>query len=141
LDVGLIAAYWGGERAYHHTAPISMIFALHEALGLVLDEGLDASFERHRRVQDFLLRGLDALGLEPFVPAERRLPMLTAVKVPDGVDEAAIRRDLYARFGIEIGGGLGPLKGKVWRIGHMGYGARESNMVAVLGALRELLRR
>jgi alanine-glyoxylate transaminase / serine-glyoxylate transaminase / serine-pyruvate transaminase len=140
LDLGMIAAYWGGERAYHHTAPISMIFALHEALGLVLDEGLEASFARHRRVQEFLLRGLADLGLEPFVPAERRLPMLTAINVPAGVDEAAVRRDLYARFGVEIGGGLGPLKGKVWRIGHMGHGAREENMLAVLGALRELLK-
>ena len=141
LDLGLLLNYWGGDRAYHHTTPISIVYALHEGLGLLLDEGAAAAHARHRRVQEFLIERLPATGLEPFVPASRRLPMVTAVKIPDGVDDLAVRRALYARFGIEIGGGLGPLKGKVWRIGHMGYGAREEYMLAALGALRELLAR
>ncbi len=141
LDLGMIASYWGTDRVYHHTAPISMIYALHEGLGLVLDEGLEAAFARHRRVQDFLLAGLERLGLTPFVPAPRRLPMLTAIHVPDGIDEANVRRQLYSRFNIEIGGGLGPLRGKVWRIGHMGFGAREDTIATLLAAFDTLLSR
>ncbi len=140
LDLSMIDAYWGSERAYHHTAPISMVYALHEGLGLLLDEGLEASFARHRRVQDFLLAGLSELGLKPLVPAAIRLPMLTSILIPDGVDDASIRKALYERFNIEIGGGLGTLKGKVWRVGLMGHGAREENVLTLLGALRELLR-
>lgn len=139
LDLGLLLDYWGAARAYHHTAPISTLYALHEGLGLLLDEGLPASYARHRRVQDFLLAGLPELGLAPFVPPERRTPMVTSIRIPDGVDDLTIRKALYARFGIEIGGGLGPLKGRLWRVGHMGYGAREENMLTVLGALRALL--
>jgi alanine-glyoxylate transaminase/serine-glyoxylate transaminase/serine-pyruvate transaminase len=141
LDLGLLLDYWGPARAYHHTAPISTLYALHEGLGLLLEEGLPASFARHRRVQEFLLRGLAELGLAPFTAAERRAPMLTAVSIPSGVDDLTVRRALYTRFGVEIGGGLGPLKGRIWRIGHMGYGAREEYMLTALGALRELLPR
>lgn len=141
LDLGMIDAYWGSERAYHHTAPISMVYALHEGLGLLLDEGLEASFARHLRVRRFLDDALASLDLRPVVPEAIRLPMLTSVAIPEGVDDAGLRRDLYERFNIEIGGGLGPLKGKVWRIGLMGYGAREENVLTLTGALRDLIPR
>jgi alanine-glyoxylate transaminase/serine-glyoxylate transaminase/serine-pyruvate transaminase len=141
LDLGMIDAYWGSERAYHHTAPISMVYALHEGLGLLLDEGLEASFARHLRVQRYLIDALAELDLRPVVPEAIRLPMLTSVAIPEGVDDAGLRRDLYERFNIEIGGGLGPLKSKVWRIGLMGYGAREENVLTLTGALRDLIPR
>ncbi|HYC76277.1 MAG TPA: aminotransferase class V-fold PLP-dependent enzyme [Planctomycetota bacterium] len=141
FDLGLLLDYWGGARTYHHTLSSTLVYALHEGLGLLLDEGLDAAAARHRRVQRFLIDGLADLGLEPFVDAASRLPMVTAVRVPDGVDDAATRAALLSRFGVEIGGGLGALKGRVWRIGHMGHGAREEAMLAVLGALRVVLGR
>jgi alanine-glyoxylate transaminase/serine-glyoxylate transaminase/serine-pyruvate transaminase len=136
LDLSLIAQYWGRERAYHHTAPINMIYGLHEALRLVLDEG-DARFERHRCVSAALAAGLEAMGLELLVPKEERLPPLTAVRIPEGVDDGPVRAALLREHGIEIGGGLGPLKGRVWRIGLMGAGATKENVDQVLGALRD----
>jgi len=140
LDLSLIAQYWGRERAYHHTAPINMIYALHEALRLVLEEG-DARFERHRRASAALAAGLEAMGLELLVPKGERLPPLTAVRVPEGVDDGAVRAALLEKHGIEIGGGLGPLKGRAWRIGLMGAGATKENVTRVLSALSELLER
>jgi alanine-glyoxylate transaminase/serine-glyoxylate transaminase/serine-pyruvate transaminase len=140
LDLSLIAQYWGRERAYHHTAPINMIYGLHEALRLVLDEG-DARFERHRRVSAALAAGLEAMGLELLVPKEERLPPLTAVRIPEGVDDGAVRAALLREHGIEIGGGLGPLKGRVWRIGLMGAGATNENVDQVLAALGALVER
>ncbi len=142
LDAGMVADYWAaGKRLYHHTAPISMIYALREALRLVLEEGLEPRFARHRRHAAALLAGLAALGCEPQAAEGQRLPSLTCVRIPPGVDEAAVRRDLLAERSIEIGGGLGPLAGKVWRIGLMGEGARQESVLAVLAALEQALSR
>jgi alanine-glyoxylate transaminase/serine-glyoxylate transaminase/serine-pyruvate transaminase len=139
LDLTLIRKYWGGERAYHHTAPINMIYALAEALAIVEEEGLPARFARHRRAHEKLARDLAALGIH-FVSAEgHRLPMLNAVAAPPGVDEAAIRRRLLEQHGIEIGGGLGAFAGKAWRIGLMGHGATTYAADAVSTALERLL--
>ena len=140
LDVGLLASYWGEQRVYHHTAPINMTYGLYEALRLVLEEGLEARFARHRLHHDALAAGLAALGIE-FAVSEKanRLPQLNAVKIPAGVDDARVRRGLLERFGIEMGGGLGDFKGKVWRIGLMGHSAREENVLALLEALETLL--
>ena len=140
LDLSMIAAYWGTERVYHHTAPINMLYALHEALRLVLAEGLEARFTRHRLNARALVAGLEALGLEPRVPAAERLPSLTAVAVPDGIDEARVRRHLLERFALEIGGGLGPMKGNTWRIGLMGSGSTRANVTLCLAALTAALR-
>jgi len=139
LDLSLIASYWGGERAYHHTAPINMLYGLHEALRLVLEEGLPAREARHRTNARALVRGLGAMGLEPRVPEAERLPPLTAVAVPEGVDDARVRRHLLEQYGVEIGGGLGPMKGNTWRIGLMGAGSTRRNVTLCLAALREAL--
>jgi alanine-glyoxylate transaminase/serine-glyoxylate transaminase/serine-pyruvate transaminase len=142
LDAGLVADYWAeGKRVYHHTAPISMVYALREALRLVLEEGLPARFARHRLHSTALLAGVAALGCAPQAAEGHRLPMLNCVRVPPGVDEAAVRRALLSGPGIEIGGGLGPLAGQVWRIGLMGEGARQENVLAVLAALELALLR
>jgi alanine-glyoxylate transaminase/serine-glyoxylate transaminase/serine-pyruvate transaminase len=139
LDLSLIAQYWGGERAYHHTAPINMLYGLHEALRLVLEEGLDARERRHRANSRALCAGLAAMGLEPRVPEAERLPPLTAVAVPAGVEDAPARKHLLECFGIEIGGGLGPMKGNTWRIGLMGSGSTRRNVTLCLAALRSAL--
>lgn len=142
LDAGMVADYWAeGKRVYHHTAPISMVYALREALRLVLEEGLEARFARHRRHSDALMAGLGALGCEPQAQAGRRLSSLNCVKVPAGVDEAAVRKFLLAEHSIEIGGGLGPLAGKVWRVGLMGESSRQENVLAVLAAIEQGLAR
>ncbi len=142
LDMTMIADYWtDGKRAYHHTAPISMVYALREALRLVVEEGLAARFVRHRRHSAALMAGLAALGCEPQAQAGHRLPTLNCVRVPAGVDEAAVRKTLLAEFGIEIGGGLGPLAGKVWRIGLMGESSRHAHVVTLLSALEQIFRR
>jgi len=142
LDAGLVADYWAeGKRVYHHTAPISMVYALREALRLVLEEGLPTRFARHALHSAALLAGLGALGCAPQAAEGHRLPMLSCVRVPPGVDEAAVRRALLAERGIEIGGGLGPLAGQVWRIGLMGESARQENVLAVLAALEQALSR
>jgi alanine-glyoxylate transaminase/serine-glyoxylate transaminase/serine-pyruvate transaminase len=140
LDVTLLRQYWGEERVYHHTAPISMNYALREALRLVAEEGLEARFARHRKNHEALAAGLGALGLSLAAEEGRRLPMLNAVTVPDGVDEARVRGRLLAEHGIEIGGGLGPMKGKVWRIGLMGESSRRAHVLTVLAALEDALR-
>ncbi len=141
LDMGMVAKYWGGERVYHHTAPITMVYALREALRLVAEEGLEARFSRHRRHHQALVAGLEAMGLRMFVAPEHRLPSLNTVCIPDGVDDAGTRKRLLEEFGIEIGGGLGPVKGKVWRIGLMGYSSQVPNILALLSALERILGR
>lgn len=139
LDLTLIENYWGEERFYHHTAPINMLYALREALRLVHEEGLAARWERHQKVSNALKAGLTALGLTLFASAGHRAPALTTVRVPDGIDEAAVRRRLLLEYGIEIGGGLGPVKGKIWRIGLMGESCRIRNVSLVLSALTTIL--
>jgi alanine-glyoxylate transaminase/serine-glyoxylate transaminase/serine-pyruvate transaminase len=142
LDLSMIADYWTeGKRAYHHTAPISMIYALREALRIVLEEGLEARFTRHRRHSAALMAGLAMLECLPQAQEGHRLPTLNCVAVPDGVDEALIRKALLAEFSIEIGGGLGPLAGKVWRIGLMGESCREEHVMALLSALEQIFGR
>jgi len=142
LDLSMIANYWSeGARAYHHTAPISMNYALHEALNIVLEEGLDARFARHERHHRALAAGLDGLGLELAAQEGHRLWTLNAVAVPEGVDEAAIRSGLLAHYDLEIGAGLGPMKGKVWRVGLMGASADRHHVLLFLAALESLLDR
>jgi alanine-glyoxylate transaminase / serine-glyoxylate transaminase / serine-pyruvate transaminase len=140
LDVTLLEKYWGEERVYHHTAPISMNYALREALRLVAEEGLEARFARHTRNHLALAAGLKALGLGLASEDGHRLPMLNAVTVPDGVEAGRVQSRLLAEHGIEIGGGLGPMKGKVWRIGLMGESSRQSHVLTVLAALEQALR-
>lgn len=147
LDLRMIAAYAteGSSRTYHHTAPVAMITALHAGLGALLDEGLHASWDRHAECGRVLQEGLEKLGFRLFAQEGHRLPELTTVWVPDdlpaGRDEAAVRRALLERYGIEVGGGLGPVAGRVWRIGCMGHTARLRNVATLLGALEELLAR
>jgi alanine-glyoxylate transaminase / serine-glyoxylate transaminase / serine-pyruvate transaminase len=139
LDMALIADYWAeGARAYHHTAPISMLYALREALRLVEEEGLPARFARHQLNSEALIAGLTELGLSPLPPIGHRLPMLTCVTVPSHIPEAEVRTNLLSNYGIEIGGGLGPLKGKVWRIGLMGESSTEAHVLTLLNALEEI---
>lgn len=139
LDLSLIADYWTEHnRAYHHTAPISMLYALREALRLVEEEGLPARFARHQLNSRALLAGLTAIGLDPLPHPDHRLPTLICVTVPASINEAAVRSQLLETFGIEIGGGLGPLKGKVWRIGLMGESSTEANVLTLLNALEEI---
>lgn len=139
LDLSMIAKYWGEERVYHHTAPISMNYALREALRIVDEEGLEPRFARHRRNHEALRAGLAAIGMSLASQEGHQLPTLNCVTVPAGVDEAAVRRALLEQYDIEIGGGLGPLKGKVWRIGLMGESSTEANVLLVLHALERLL--
>jgi alanine-glyoxylate transaminase/serine-glyoxylate transaminase/serine-pyruvate transaminase len=139
LDLNLIGNYWRGDRAYHHTAPVNMNYALHEALRLVLDEGLDARYARHRAAHERLKAGLQAMGITYLTDPAVGLPQLNAVHVPDGVDDKAVRAALLKRHGIEVGAGLGPLAGKVWRIGLMGHGATDAAVDRVLGALRDVM--
>ena len=140
FDLSLLSTYWGAERVYHHTAPVSMVYALREALRVVQEEGLEARWARHRASAAQLWEGLEELGLRPYVPPEHRSPTLTTIAVPDGVDDAAVRRRLLHEYNIEIAGGLGPLKGKVFRVGLMGSGSTPRNVLTFLGALGESLR-
>ncbi len=139
LDMTMVQKYWGAERSYHHTAPISSNYAFYEGLRLVAEEGLEARWDRHQTNARMLWDGLEELGLEMHVPLEHRLPSLTTVKIPEGVDEAAVRSTLLNRYNIEIAGGLGELKGKVWRVGLMGYSSRQENVLALLAALEMAL--
>ncbi len=142
MDLGLVLEYWsapGGKRTYHHTAPVNSLFALHEALVMLKDEGLENAWARHRLHHRALKAGFDALGLAFVVREPARLPQLNAVHVPAGVDEAAVRKQLLERYQLEIGAGLGPLAGKVWRFGLMGYSARAENVKLCLGALADVL--
>ena len=139
LDVSLIADYWvSSKRAYHHTAPISMIYALQEALRLVDEEGLDARYARHRTNSHALMAGLDALGFEPIAQEGARLTTLHCFAPPPGIDEAWGRKTLLQEYGIEIGAGLGPLQGRAWRIGLMGESSTRANVEALLGALEQM---
>ncbi len=139
LDLSLLLKYWGQERVYHHTAPINSLYGLHESLRLALAEGLEARFERHRKHAAALAAGLSALGLELLVPAAERLPPLTLVSVPRGIDEAKVRKYLLEEFSLEIGGGLGKFKGNAWRIGLMGASSTRRNVSLCLTALGQAL--
>lgn len=139
LDLSQLARYWSAERWNHHTVPTSMVYALREALRIIYEEGLEARFARHRAVGRALWAGLAALGLERFGDREHALPMLTPVVIPEGVDDRRTRLTLLDDFDIEIGAAFGPLEGKVWRIGTMGYNARLSNVLVLLGALESVL--
>ncbi len=142
LDLNLVMGYWGngdGKRAYHHTAPINALYGLHEALTILKEEGLEASFARHRLNHEALKAGLEAIGLSLVVKEEDRLPQLNLVSVPEGVDEAAVRSTLLNDYHLEIGAGLGALAGKVWRIGLMGYASNPTNVRLCLSALQHAL--
>jgi alanine-glyoxylate transaminase/serine-glyoxylate transaminase/serine-pyruvate transaminase len=139
LDMSLIANYWGSDRVYHHTAPINMTYALHEALRILLGEGLVAAWARHRKNHEALRAGLAAIGIDYATQAGCALPQLNAVWIPADIDDAKLRKALLDRFGIEVGAGLGAFKGKVWRIGLMGYASRQANVFALLAALEQLL--
>ncbi|MCC6419762.1 MAG: alanine--glyoxylate aminotransferase family protein [Gemmataceae bacterium] len=139
LDMTLLARYWGEERMYHHTAPITMTYAIREGLRLVVEEGLQTRWDRHRRNHLALKAGLIALGLTSTAAEGHQLPQLNAVRLPAGVDDAAGRRQLLNTFGIEVGGGLGEFKGKAWRIGLMGYNSRPGVVLELLGALEQCL--
>lgn len=140
LDLTMVKNYWSGaKRAYHHTAPVSAMFAMREALRIVLEEGLENRFKRHQKNHELLRDGLEALGFEFLVEKQYRLPMLNAVVIPDGVDEAAVRKRLLNEYNIEIGGGLGPYAGKIWRIGLMGESSSPNHVNMLLAALKEVM--
>jgi alanine-glyoxylate transaminase/serine-glyoxylate transaminase/serine-pyruvate transaminase len=140
LDLSTIMSYWGADRAYHHTAPITMVYAIREGLRLVLEEGLEVRFARHRRNHLALKAGLSALNMQYIAVEGHQLPQLNAVRIPEGVDDIAGRKRLLTEFGIEVGGGLGEFKGKAWRIGLMGYNSRPNCVFQVLSALETVLR-
>jgi len=140
LDLTMLEHYWGDDRTYHHTAPISMNFALREALRLVYEEGLEARYQRHRENSKLLWDGLEALDLRLIVPEKHRLPTLTTVEIPEGVNDAEIRGRLLSDYNIEVAGGLGAFKGKAWRIGLMGHSSSKQNVELLLAALSKLLR-
>jgi alanine-glyoxylate transaminase / serine-glyoxylate transaminase / serine-pyruvate transaminase len=139
LDMLLLGKYWGAERTYHHTAPINLYYALREALRLLAEEGLANSWQRHQKNVEYLWEGLENLGLSMHVEQEYRLPTLTTVCIPTGVDGKAIARQLLNEHNIEIGGGLGELAGKVWRVGLMGFNSRKESVDQFLAALRQVL--
>ncbi len=141
LDLNLVMGYWGpnAKRAYHHTAPVNALYALHESLVLLKDEGLENAWKRHADNHMALRAGIEAMGLSFIVDEASRLPQLNAITIPDGVDEAEVRTRLLNEFNLEIGAGLGSLAGKVWRIGLMGYSSRAENIILCLGALEAVL--
>ncbi len=141
LDLSLLMAYWEGDgaRTYHHTAPVNAMYGLHEALLMLHEEGLENAWQRHREMHALLADGLQGIGLELTVNADYRLPQLNVVAAPEGVNEADVRRLLLSRYNLEIGAGLGAFAGKVWRIGLMGYSAREENVLLCVNALRNCL--
>ena len=139
LDMSLLEAYWDERRSYHHTAPISMVYALHQALSLVLEEGLEQRWARHERNGRALQAGLEAMGLGLHADEGYRLPVLTTVKIPEGVNDGEVRGALLKRHSIEVGGGLGDLKGKVWRVGLMGESSTEGNVLLFLSALGRIV--
>jgi alanine-glyoxylate transaminase/serine-glyoxylate transaminase/serine-pyruvate transaminase len=140
LDLSMVRDYWGSERKYHHTAPVNMIYAIREALRIIAEEGLEARFARHRLNHRALVAGIEAMGLSMLVPEKERLPMLNAVRIPDGVADAKVRKTLLNDFAIEIGGGLGQFAGKVWRVGLMGQSCRRKNVFLFLSALGAVLK-
>ena len=140
FDLTTAMNYWGKERLYHHTPPISLIYGLREAMRIVMEEGLESRWERHRTNQLALIAGLEAMGLELLVKNKaERLPTVTAVVIPSGIDDARVRTQLLEEFNIEIAGGLGPLKGKIWRVGLMGYCSQKPNVLLFLAALEKIL--
>jgi alanine-glyoxylate transaminase/serine-glyoxylate transaminase/serine-pyruvate transaminase len=140
LDLSLVRNYWAGaKRAYHHTAPVSAMFAFREALRLVLEEGLEQRFKRHHQNHLLLRDGLEAMGFEFLVDPAYRLPMLNAVQLPPGVEDAPIRKRLLDEFNIEVGGGLGDFAGKIWRVGLMGNSSNANHINSLLGALKTIL--
>ena len=140
LDLSMVRDYWGSDRKYHHTAPVNMVYAIREALRIIAEEGLEARFARHRLNHRALVAGLEAMGLSMLVPEKERLPMLNAVHIPDGVNDAKVRKALLTDFAIEIGGGLGQFAGKVWRVGLMGHSCRRKNVFLFLSALEAVLK-
>jgi alanine-glyoxylate transaminase / serine-glyoxylate transaminase / serine-pyruvate transaminase len=140
LDLSMLEKYWGEERVYHHTAPISMNYALREALLLVHEEGLESRWQRHLANHQALVRGVEAMGLEMAVAPEFRLPSLNTIKIPEGVDDPQVRGHLLKAFNLEIGGGLGDFKGKVWRVGLMGHSSTRENVAYLLMALGDAMR-
>lgn len=141
LDQSLVMAYWSGEgkRAYHHTAPVNSLYALHEALIMLKSEGLESSWQRHQSQHQALAKGLAELGLEFVVPKDERLPQLNTVYIPEGVDDVKVRTYLLNQYNLEIGAGLGEFAGKAWRIGLMGFGAKNENVALCLAALKDAL--
>jgi alanine-glyoxylate transaminase / serine-glyoxylate transaminase / serine-pyruvate transaminase len=139
FDLSMIERYWSAERLYHHTAPITMNYGLYEALRIVIEEGLDRRFARHRANATAVWAGLKAIGLRPVAQEGHRLPQLAVVAIPDGIDDAKVRAELLRDFNIEIAGGLGPFKGKVWRIGLLGESSTRTNVMLVLNALESVL--
>ena len=140
LDLSMVQSYWGEERKYHHTAPINMIFALREAARLIAEEGLEARFERHMQNHCALVAGIEAMGLSMLVPEAERLPMLNAVRIPEGIEDLKVRKPLLTEFDIEVGAGLGVFAGKIWRVGLMGQSSRRRNVFLFLSALETTLR-
>jgi alanine-glyoxylate transaminase/serine-glyoxylate transaminase/serine-pyruvate transaminase len=140
MDMNLLLGYWGATtRTYHHTAPTNSLFGLHEALLLIREEGLENAWARHQRHHNALKAGLEAMGLRFLVKEQYQLPQMNAVRCPEGVNEAEVRKTLLNEFSIEIGAGLGPLAGKIWRIGIMGYSCRPDNVMLCLSALGSVL--
>jgi alanine-glyoxylate transaminase/serine-glyoxylate transaminase/serine-pyruvate transaminase len=140
LDMTLLRNYWGVERKYHHTAPINMIYAFREALRMVMEEGLEARFARHRLNHRALVAGVEAMGLSMLVPEPERLPSLNTIRVPEGADDLRVRKTLLNDFRLEIGGGLGKFAGKAWRVGLMGYSSSRKNVLLLLAALYSILK-
>jgi alanine-glyoxylate transaminase/serine-glyoxylate transaminase/serine-pyruvate transaminase len=139
LDMSMVRSYWGAERKYHHTAPINMIYALREALRIIAEEGLEARFARHQLNHRALVAGIEAMGLAMLVPESERLPMLNAICIPEGINDTKVRKALLNDFGIEIGGGLGDLQGKIWRVGLMGHSSSRKNVFLFLSTLETVL--
>ena len=141
MDLNLVMAYWGAgtQRAYHHTAPVNALYGFHEALVILHEEGLENSWTRHDKNHQAFKAGIEAMGLSFFVDEASRLPQLNAVTLPEGIDEAAVRSTLLNKYNLEIGGGLGPMAGKIWRIGLMGHASSETNVLFCLGALDAIL--
>ena len=141
MDLDLVTKYWigGAKRVYHHTAPVNALYGMHEALLMLREEGLENAWERHARNHRMLRDGLEALGLSFYVPAGERLPQLNAVVIPPGTDDGAARKRMLDEFGLEIGGGLGPLAGTIWRIGLMGHSSNPGNVRECLAALEAVL--
>ena len=140
LDMSEIIKYWdGNQRVYHHTAPINMMYALYQSLLDVAEEGLENVLKRHEEAHLLLVDGLEEIGLQMLVDQDCRLPSLNAIKIPEGIDDFDIRKKLLYDYDIEIGGGLGPFAGKVWRVGLMGHSANKDNVQRLVGALKELI--
>ncbi len=140
LDMSMVSSYWGADRKYHHTAPINMIYGLREALRIIAEEGLEARFDRHMLNHQALVAGVEGMGLSMLVAEGERLPMLNAIRIPEGTDDLKVRKTLLNDFGMEIGGGLGDLAGKVWRVGLMGHASRRRNVFLFLSALETILK-